>query len=134
MKKPEVILYPIGYADESKIILDPALEDALDGVEEYSHLVVLFWMHKVKRGSRKIKKAVPYGFDDVDKKGVFATRLPSRPNPIGLSIVKLIGKRKNVLEVEGLDALPGSPILDIKPYTGHPKDLVYKFQAPKWAY
>ena len=107
---------------------------ALEGIEEYSHIVVLYWMHKVSEYDRSRTHILPHDKDDsVGLKGVLATRMPQRPNPIGLSIVKLISRSINILVVENLDAFDGSPILDIKPYTGHPRDILHKFKSPSWA-
>lgn len=102
----------------AEIIIKPEFSGCLNGLEEYSHIVVLFWMHKIN-----FKKIV---FMD----GLLATRDPVRPNPIGLTIVELLAIKKNVLTVNGLDAFDGSPVIDIKPYTGHPKDLVLNFRSP----
>jgi tRNA-Thr(GGU) m(6)t(6)A37 methyltransferase TsaA len=65
-------------------------------------------------------------------KGVFACRSPSRPNPVGLTVVELLGVEDNVLSVRGLDALPGSPVIDIKPYSPR-SDCHPEAKAPDWA-
>ena len=77
-----------------------------------------------------MKKAKPCSINQL--KGVFATRMPFRPNPIGLSIVKLISRRANILKIDGIDAHEDSPVLDIKPYTGHPKDMIKNYRKPLW--
>lgn len=135
-----VILRPIGIVKNDKENLESTLEiseeftEALDDIEEFSHIVVLFWLHKTSEGDRALTHILPHGLDSsVGMKGVFSTRMPHRPNPIGLSIVKLINRNLGSLIVERFDAHDGSPILDIKPYTGHPRDLVYDFKAPDWA-
>lgn len=117
---------------ESKIIVDDKFSEGLLGIEEYSHIVLIFWMDRVKYDKNFLKIYVPYAPKNIDKKGVFSTRIPRRPNPIGVSVVKLISRNKNILKVKGLDALNETPILDIKPYTGHPRDIVKKFKVPKW--
>lgn len=118
---------------KSQIILQKELEEALDGIEEFSHLFVLFWIDQMPCGSRFTTKVIPYGLTNVGPVGIFATRVPSRPNPIGLTVVKLLKRSGNILEVEGLDAFNNTPILDIKPYTGHPKDSVQDYRIPFWA-
>ena len=65
--------------------------------------------------------------------GIFATRAPIRPNPVGLTLVELVRREGNVLLIKGLDALRGTPVLDIKPYTGHANEKVDNFSAPSWA-
>jgi len=85
--------------------------DALDDLGGFERIWLIFWLHRA--GASRLK-VVPYR--DTVKRGVFATRAPSRPNPIGLSLVKLIGRVGNRLQVEGLDILDGTPLLDIKPY------------------
>lgn len=115
----------------SEIILDPQHEEALAGVEDYSHLLILFWLSRVQKGGRGMKKIHPKSRQDLPLVGIFATRTQYRPNPIGLTLVKLLGRRKNVLRVRGLDALNGTPVIDIKPITPRhefPKDI----RVPKW--
>jgi len=115
----------------SEIILDPQLEEALAGVEDYSHLLILFWLSRVQRAGRGMKKIHPKSRQDLPLVGIFATRTQYRPNPIGLTLVKLLGRRKNVLRVRGLDALNGTPVIDIKPINPRhefPKDI----RVPKW--
>jgi len=115
----------------SEIILDPQLEEALAGVEDYSHLLILFWLSRVQKAGRGMKKIHPKSRQDLPLVGIFATRTQYRPNPIGLTLVKLLGRRKNVLRVRGLDALNGTPVVDIKPITPRhefPKDI----RVPKW--
>ena len=101
---------------ESQIIIDPAYEKALDGIDSFSHIVVVFWLHKIRKEERSITKVHPFRNRDLPLKGVFATRSPVRPNPIGITAVKLLKRKGNVLSVQGLDAIDGTPVLDIKPY------------------
>ena len=77
----------------AEIVLDEAYEPALEGIEEYSHVIILFWMHKIPHSQRKILKIHPRGHEDMPMVGVFATRGKSRPNPIGLAVVELIARR-----------------------------------------
>ena len=86
-------------------------EEGLKDTEGFSHLVVL-WLFHTSAGYSLLVKPLYYE----GRRGVFATRHPDRPNPIGFSVVELLERRGNVLEVRGLDAVDGTPVLDIKPY------------------
>ncbi len=99
----------------SEIVIDEALTAALDGLEGFSHIIVLYWMHLARR-ERQHLKTHPMGRTDVAEQGIFAVRSPNRPNPIGKSMVRLLERRGNVLKVQGLDAIDGTPVIDIKPY------------------
>jgi tRNA-Thr(GGU) m(6)t(6)A37 methyltransferase TsaA len=98
------------------IIIDEDLDGILDGIEEFSHLLVLFWAHMVPPEGRTIIKGHPMGRKDMPLTGIFATCSPARPNTICATVVRLLERRCNILTVEGLDALDGSPVVDIKPY------------------
>ena len=114
----------------SQLIVRPDFADALEGLKEFSHLIVLFWFHLSPAGENAAHKTHPQMRQDLPLVGVFATRSPVRPNPLGMAVVKLEGHIKNVLIVTGLDALDGTPILDIKPYL--PGDSVAKIKVPDW--
>ncbi len=101
----------------SKIEIEPEFQDCLEGIEGYSHIVVLFYFHKLSARERAMKKFHPMDREDLPIRGSFATRSQRRPNPIGVTTVRLLGREARVLLVEGLDALDGTPVLDIKPYT-----------------
>lgn len=101
---------------KAQIIVDPAYQKALDGIDSFSHIIIVFWLHKIKKGERLIMQVHPYRNPSLPLKGVFATRSPVRPNPIGLTVVKLLKRKENLLTVTGLDAIDGTPVLDIKPY------------------
>ena len=118
-------------AVESEILVNAALTEALDRIDEYSHLVVLYWMHKVEPSHRFIQKVHPGGRQDLPLVGVFASRSPARPNPIGMTTVKLMSRQDNVLRVIGLDAVDGTPVLDIKPYIPD-RDVEKGVQIPDW--
>ncbi|MBP7411648.1 MAG: tRNA (N6-threonylcarbamoyladenosine(37)-N6)-methyltransferase TrmO, partial [Methanoculleus sp.] len=92
-------------------ILD-AYAPGLEDVERSSHLIVLYWLDRAERG---LLYAKPPG--ETRARGVFSTRSPARPNPIGFGIVDLIRRDGTGLVVRGLDALDGTPVLDIKPYS-----------------
>lgn len=99
----------------SEIVIDEALTEALTEITFYTHLTVLFWMHR--RDLSNISLTVnPKGRKDIPGRGIFATRTPDRPNPIGQTTVRLLKREGNVLTVQGLDAFDGSPVIDIKPW------------------
>jgi tRNA-Thr(GGU) m(6)t(6)A37 methyltransferase TsaA len=114
----------------SEIIIDDGLDGILDGIEDFSHIMVLYWAHLVPTERRSITRVHPMGNKDFPLTGVFATGSPVRPNPILTTIVRLLERRGNVLKVTGLDALDGSPVLDIKPY--HPAQKLNDFRVPDW--
>jgi tRNA-Thr(GGU) m(6)t(6)A37 methyltransferase TsaA len=95
----------------SEIVIDEQYLAGLEDVEKNSHLIVLSWFD---RADRTMLRAIPP--HEKIEHGVFATRSPNRPNPIAFSVVDLLGLERNVLRVRGLDALGGTPIVDIKPY------------------
>ncbi len=101
---------------ECELIVFPEWEELLDGIEEYSHLLVLYWPHLLEADQRKLKKVHPMGRKDLPEKGVFATCSPARPNPVLVTAVRLLKRKGNVLRVKGLESLDGSPLIDIKPY------------------
>ena len=94
-----------------KVEVFPEFAEGLKDLEGFSHIYMLYVFHQSNGFTLQVK---PF-LDDL-MHGLFATRYPCRPNPIGLSIVRLITKGNNFLEVEGVDVLDGTPLLDIKPY------------------
>ncbi len=100
----------------SEIVIDPALAELLDDIDGYSHILVLFWAHKVPPESRKLTKVHPMGLKEMPKRGIFATCSPARPNPVLVTAVKLLERNGNILKVQGLEAIDGTPVIDIKPY------------------
>ncbi len=114
----------------SEIIIHPRYAKALDGIESYSHLFVIFYMHKVSLKETRVFKVHPRGRTDLEKVGVFATRNRNRPNPIGLAVVVILERRGYSLNVRALDALDGTPVLDIKPYD--PIDVKNDIRVPAW--
>jgi tRNA-Thr(GGU) m(6)t(6)A37 methyltransferase TsaA len=93
------------------IDIDPAYREGLQDLEGFSHLYLIYHLHRVPGGSLKV---VP--FLDEQPRGVFATRAPRRPNPIGISVVRLMSVQDVRLEIEDVDVVEGTPLLDIKPY------------------
>ena len=114
----------------SEIVIDSALTEALEGLEEFSHLIVLYWMHRLPPRELSLK-VHPMGKPELPLVGRFASRSPSRPNPVGQSTVRLLERRGNILKVKGLDAIDGTPVIDIKPYLpGY--DSASDAKAPPW--
>jgi tRNA (adenine37-N6)-methyltransferase len=137
-----ILLSPVGYvktdavADEVKdqsrtceIVINPEMTPALLGIEDYSHLFVLFWLNEVTPEKRRLQ-VHPRGRTDLPLTGVFAARTNLRPNPIGLTVVELLSVKGNVLVVRGLDAYNGTPVLDVKPYDFW--DVKENVRVPKW--
>ena len=123
---------PSGWEDvRSDIILREELEPALDAIEGFSHVIVVFHLDRIPELARRL--TLPVGNEEQPpERGVLATRSQLRPNPIGVAVVPVLHRRKAVLRVRGLDALDGSPVLDIKPYL--PKyDSVSDASLPAWA-
>jgi tRNA-Thr(GGU) m(6)t(6)A37 methyltransferase TsaA len=89
----------------------PEFADGLKDIEALSHIYLLYAFHESLEYKLQVKP-----FLDNQEHGIFATRYPYRPNPIGLSVVKLLSCENNILTVEGVDVLDGTPLLDIKPY------------------
>ena len=112
----------------ARIEVDEALAPALDGIEEWSHVYVIFWLDRVGRPEKPV---LHHPNSDV---GILAARSPLHPNPIGLTLVELLTREENVLWVRGLDAYDGTPVLDIKPYPDWEHDLlvVTDFRIPEW--
>jgi tRNA-Thr(GGU) m(6)t(6)A37 methyltransferase TsaA len=130
MTKKEIIFHPIGTVHsphvqlsgmpiqptaaagvKGTVVLDPEYQDGLQDLEGFSHVILVYYFHQARSPEMLVE---PF-LDDV-KRGVFATRAPSRPNGIGISVLKLLGIKENLLELENLDILDGTPVLDIKPY------------------
>lgn len=139
----KIVLNPIGYvktdaiSDEvkdkvliSQIVLRRELVDGLSGITGYSHLFVLFYLNQITDDQRRTLRVHPRGRVDTPLTGVFAVRTMLRPNPIGLTVVELVGVDGNVLKVKGLDAFDGTPVLDIKPYDQ--LDIIEDPKVPGW--
>jgi tRNA (adenine37-N6)-methyltransferase len=105
-------IQPHGAATTEGVIeLEPDLLPGLIDIEGFSHLILIYHLHKVKGHKLYV---VP--FMDDKPHGIFATRAPVRPNPIGMSIVKLLKVEENLIYFEGADMLDSTPLLDIKPF------------------
>ena len=114
----------------SEIVLRTDLTPALNGLDEFSHIFVIYWLHDVLTQQQRILKVHPRGRRELPLLGVFATRTPLRPNPIGLTITELVGIERNVITVRRLDAYDGTPVLDLKPVDNWDTDL--KLKVPNW--
>lgn len=118
----------------SEIPIKPELAELLDGLEEFSHIVILFYMHRIPPGQFPAR-VHPRGREDLPLVGVFASRHYSRPNSIGLTIVRLLERRGTVLRVQGLDAFDGTPVLDIKPFTSlFDQPPPEEVRVPQWVH
>ena len=118
---PPITLKPIGFVRSevkqagmrdfegivSEIVIDSSLTEALDGLEDFSHIMVLYWMHQLAASQVRLK-VHPRGRQELPLMGLFATRTPNRLNPIGKATVRLLQRQDNILRVEGLDAIDGS--------------------------
>jgi len=121
-----------GWQDvRSDIILREDLVDAADSLEGFSHVIVVFHMDRVPEEERRLTVKVG-NEDEPPQRGVLATRSQVRPNPIGVAVVPIIHRRQGVLRVQGLDALDGTPVLDIKPYLPA-YDSIHDATLPIWA-
>jgi len=117
----------------SEIVLEKGFAKALDGIEDFSHVFIIFWMHKISKTEKTVLQVHPRGRSGLLLVGTLADRGPNHPNPFGLTLVEVIKRRENVLWVRGLDAYDRTPVLDIKPY-GCPWEVVTDSRAPKWFY
>lgn len=114
---------------EGQVIVDPAFEAALADLDGFERVWLIYWFD---RGGPFVPCVVPYR--DTREHGLFATRSPCRPNRIGMSVVRLLGRERNLLRVAGIDILDGTPLLDIKPYVpefdAHPSSRAGWLQEP----
>jgi len=109
--KTETPIQPTRSQAVGKVEVNPEFSDGLKGLEGFSHIILLYVFHQSVGFSLLVQP-----FLDDELHGLFATRHPCRPNPIGLSIVRLMACHENILDIEGVDVLDGTPLLDIKPY------------------
>lgn len=113
---------------ESTIVIEDRFRDALLGIEQYSHLIILFWMHRIS-GSASLQ-VHPRGDSALPMTGVLASRGRGHPNPVGLAVVDLIAVDGCRLRVRRLDAYHGTPVIDIKPYDHY--DVYTDITVPSW--
>ena len=131
-----ISLTPIGHIKlvdgRTTIVLDKRYESGLLGLEQFSHVQVIWWFSKNDTPrQRSILQVHPRGNRDNPLTGVFATRAPVRPNLIALTLSKIISVKENIIEIDKTDAFDGTPVLDIKPFVpGY--DSVSDATGPKW--
>ena len=111
LDKKETPIQPTRSQARGQVEIYPEFVEGLQDVEGFSHLILLYAFHLSGEYRLRVKP-----FLDDQPRGLFATRYPSRPNPLGLSIVRLVVRQANLLEIDGVDVLDGTPLLDIKPY------------------
>ena len=116
---------------ESRIVFDPELRGGLRGLEEFSHVVVVAYLHRAAfdRGRHLVRR--PRGLATMPQVGIFAQRAKDRPNPIGITVVPLVAVEADGIRVRGLDAIDGTPVLDVKPYFAE-FDSAAESRSPKW--
>ncbi len=130
-------VYPIGkvdrVGDRTVIVIDGKYQDGLLGLDQWSHVQVIWWFDRNDTPQRRaILQVHPRGDKSNPLTGVFACRAPVRPNLIALTLCKIVSVKDNIIEVENIDALPGTPVLDLKPYAPG-QDSVQKAKVPAWA-
>ena len=111
-QKDRTPIQPYRSRASGRVELLSEYEEGLSHLEGFSHIILLYFFHSADPGYDLM--VTP--FLDDEPKGLFATRYPRRPNPIGLSVVRLVRREGRVLHVDGIDVLDGTPLLDIKPY------------------
>jgi tRNA-Thr(GGU) m(6)t(6)A37 methyltransferase TsaA len=115
----------------SKIALSQEYRGGLEGLEKFSHVIVVTYLHKAKFDPIRHLKRRPRGLDSMPLVGIFSQRSKDRPNPLGITAVKLLRVGDDYIEVQGLDAVNGTPVLDIKPYVPE-FDRVPDCTTPDW--
>ncbi len=122
---------------EAEVEVYPEYAEGLDGLSGFSHIFILAYLHKLRPDQMAVLRVKPrrlltkgFRIDELPLVGVFALSSPSRPNPLGLSLVELLKIDGRYLTVKGLDYFDGTPVLDIKPYKGHYR--VDTFREPDW--
>ena len=126
----EIIMRPVGTVrnevpnrkddswgdDISSIVLDRQFVSGLKGLEDFSHAIILFYLDQAKFDKEKHLQRRPQNRDDMPLTGIFSQRGKDRPNRIGMTSVEIVSVSEDTLVVKGLDAVNGTPVLDIKPY------------------
>ena len=140
----EIIMHPVGYvrnnvqekkdaawgADISVIELNEVYAAGLSGLEAFSHAVILFYLDQAGFDPEKHLRRRPQNRDDMPEIGIFAQRCKNRPNQIGMTAVGIVSVSERTLTVSGLDAIDGTPVLDIKPY--YPAYDKREATVPEW--
>ena len=115
----------------SQIVLSEGLADALLGLADYSHIIVVGWLPELPEAMRERRQAYPSGDDRYPLQGALALR-GARPNPVSVTVCRLLKIDGATIEVEGLDLVDGTPVLDVKPYIAA-YDAIAKASIPRWA-
>ena len=116
---------------ESRIVVAPEYRAGLRGLEEFSHVLVVALLHGAAFDPARHLVRRPRGLADMPELGIFAQRAKDRPNPLGITVVRLLGVASYGVTVQGLDAIDGTPILDLKPY--FPQfDAAAAARVPEW--
>mgnify|MGYP000922303018 CR=1 FL=1 len=134
---PTFVVRPIGHVQKADgrmvIVLDKKYQSGLLGLDQWSHVQVIWWFDKNDTPQKRaVLQVHPRGDPQNPLTGVFACRAPVRPNLIALSLCKIVSVKDNMIEVEKLDAFEGTPILDLKPYAPG-QDSASDVKVPKWA-
>ncbi len=114
----------------SEIVVSEEYAPALCGLDDFSHIMVLCWFDRSEGERRRTLQVHPMGKNHLPRVGVFATRSPRRPNPIAVSVCRLLELEGTLLKVQGLDALDGTPVLDIKSFSA--RNLPVDTRHPAW--
>ncbi len=134
--KRSFIIYPVGVIRKSekevKIEIYPEYRDALLRLENFSHIIVLFWFDRNDDPEkRKVLQVHPKKKKENPLSGVFATCSPLRPNLIGLTVCRILELKGNIIKIDDIDAFDETPVIDIKPYI--PKvHLIRDAKVPEW--
>ena len=116
----------------SRIELRPELAAALGGLDGFSHLIVVGWLDRIPQELRERRRAHPLGDERLPLLGALALRGGARPNPIAVTVCRLLAVEGANLELEGLDLVDGTPVLDVKPYIAV-YDAMPEVTLPEWA-
>ncbi len=130
-------IVPIGYVlkknESTRIEIDHEYTEALEGLNGFSHIIVLYWFDKNDtQGKRNIRKVHPRKNPSNPLTGVFATHSPVRPNLIALSYCKNLGVEKNIIHIDEIDAYDNTPVIDIKAYIPMDKLIKEDVTVPDW--
>ncbi|MFQ6075911.1 MAG: tRNA (N6-threonylcarbamoyladenosine(37)-N6)-methyltransferase TrmO, partial [Candidatus Bathyarchaeia archaeon] len=118
--------------DVSRIRIHPPYCPGLEGLDSFSHTIILYWLHlRDNDKNRRVLRVLPRRHPGAPEVGVFASRSPSRPNPLAICVTELLKVEGCTLLVKGLDAVEGSPVVDIKPYIPR-ADSVPTARVPEW--
>ena len=115
----------------STVVLNPEFAGALLGLEDFSHAIVVTYLHQARFEKGKHLQRRPRNLETMPKVGILSQRAKNRPNPIGVTAVEIVTAGHDYLEVEGLDAIDGTPVLDVKPYYPH-YDRIDTPKVPEW--